>query len=107
MLVEMRLIIQAEREKVRRRRTEICGRKIIYFIARFSGMDGWIRVWFYETIDHAYSHDGDNFLEIQPIYEYHIGESEVNGSMLMCIRKQEPDSPESTLWYAQVSDESR
>lgn len=67
-------------------------------------MDGWIRIWFYETIDNAYPHNGERFLEIQPIYEYHIIESDgVNGSMLMCICKQEPDNPESTFWYAQVS----
>lgn len=71
----------------------------------YTGMDGWIRVWFYETIDQAYSQDGDNFLEIQPIYEYHVGESDEVNSMLMCIRKQEPDNLESTLWYAQVSNE--
>ncbi|XP_025994269.1 cilia- and flagella-associated protein 44 isoform X2 [Solenopsis invicta] len=65
------------------------------------GMDGWIRIWFYETIDQAYSHNDERFLEIQPIYEYHISENGANGSMLMCIYKQEPDSLESTFWYAQ------
>ncbi|XP_011859838.1 PREDICTED: uncharacterized protein LOC105557260 isoform X2 [Vollenhovia emeryi] len=66
------------------------------------GMDGWIRIWFYETIDQAYSHNGERFLEIQPIYEYHIIETDgTNGSMLMCICKQESDNPESTFWYAQ------
>lgn len=65
------------------------------------GMDGWIRVWFYETIDQADVHDGNRFLEIQPVYEFQIGET--LSSMLMCICKQEPDNPESTFWYAQVS----
>lgn len=63
-------------------------------------MDGWIRIWFYETIDQADSRTEERFLEIQPIYEYHV--NEVNNSMLMCIRKQEPDNPESMFWYAQV-----
>lgn len=67
------------------------------------GMDGWIRIWFYETIDQADSRTGERFLEIQPIYEYHVSEcDEANNSMLMCIRKQEPDNPESMFWYAQV-----
>ncbi|RLU19859.1 hypothetical protein DMN91_008418 [Ooceraea biroi] len=65
-------------------------------------MDGWIRSWFYETIDQANFRDDEHFLEIQPIYEYHISEnSKVGNSMLMCIRKQEADNPESTFWYAQ------
>ncbi|XP_032671308.1 cilia- and flagella-associated protein 44 isoform X3 [Odontomachus brunneus] len=63
------------------------------------GMDGWIRVWFYETIDQADVHSEDRFLEIQPVYEFQI--SETLNSMLMCMRKQEPDNPESTFWYAQ------
>lgn len=66
-------------------------------------MDGWIRIWFYETIDQANSHNEEHFLEIQPIYEYHISESDGADSMLMCICKQEPNNPESTFWYAQVS----
>lgn len=66
-------------------------------------MDGWIRIWFYETIDQADYHTGERFLEIQPIYEYCINEGdEAMNSMLMCIRKQEPDNPESMFWYAQV-----
>ncbi|XP_019696509.1 uncharacterized protein LOC105182290 [Harpegnathos saltator] len=63
------------------------------------GMDGWIRVWFYETIDQADIHDEDRFLEIQPVYEFQIGET--LSSMLMCMCKQEPDNPENTFWYAQ------
>ncbi|XP_050459147.1 cilia- and flagella-associated protein 44 isoform X1 [Cataglyphis hispanica] len=63
------------------------------------GMDGWIRIWFYETIDQADSDTEERFLEIQPIYEYHV--NEVNNSMLMCICKQEPDNPENMFWYAQ------
>jgi len=65
-------------------------------------MDGWIRIWFYKTIDEANSHSENFFLEMQPIYEYHVSEDEASSSMLMCIHKQEPDNPESTFWYAQV-----
>lgn len=69
----------------------------------YIGMDGWIRIWFYETIDQANPQNGKRFLEIQPIYEYHLSESDGTSAMLMCICKQEPDSLESTFWYAQVS----
>ncbi|XP_011056677.1 PREDICTED: cilia- and flagella-associated protein 44, partial [Acromyrmex echinatior] len=65
------------------------------------GMDGWIRIWFYETIDQANLYNRKRFLEIQPIYEYHISESDGASAMLMCIHKQKPDNPESTFWYAQ------
>ncbi|KAH0945279.1 hypothetical protein HN011_010803, partial [Eciton burchellii] len=66
------------------------------------GMDGWIRFWFYETIDQANFYDNERILEIQPIYEYHIKEdNKMDNSMLMCIRKREADNPESTFWYAQ------
>lgn len=65
------------------------------------GSDGWIRFWFYETIDHADLSDDEQFLEIQPIYEFQIAEENEN-AMLMSIQKQEPNS-EKTMWYAQVS----
>lgn len=66
------------------------------------GSDGWIRFWFYETIDHADLADDEQFLEIQPIYEFEIAENEEN-AMLISIQKQEPDNPDKTIWYAQVS----
>lgn len=72
-----------------------------------TGMDGWIRVWYYESIDQADPPDDDRFLQIDPIYEFEIKEADSEdweeSSMLMCIMKQYPDDPERTLWYAQVS----
>ncbi|XP_023287600.1 uncharacterized protein LOC105700070 isoform X2 [Orussus abietinus] len=70
------------------------------------GMDGWIRIWFYETIDQADPPDDDRFVEVEPVYEFHITEDTENdddrqSSMLMCIQKQKPEDPEETLWYAQ------
>ncbi|XP_017757877.1 PREDICTED: uncharacterized protein LOC108549132 [Eufriesea mexicana] len=64
------------------------------------GSDGWIRFWFYETIDHANLADDKQFLEIQPIYEFQIAEGREN-AMLISIQKQKPTNPEETLWYAQ------
>ncbi|XP_026674087.1 uncharacterized protein LOC108630687 isoform X2 [Ceratina calcarata] len=66
-----------------------------------TGSDGWIRFWFYDTIDHADLADDEQYLEIQPIYEFEIADEEEHRAMLMCIRKQEPDKPEKTHWYAQ------
>ncbi|KAK2582044.1 hypothetical protein KPH14_002749 [Odynerus spinipes] len=69
------------------------------------GMDGVVRIWFYETIDQANPPEEDPFIEIQPIYEFHITEDESKGlkgnAMLMSILRQEPDDPENTFWYAQ------
>lgn len=64
-------------------------------------MDGWIRMWYYDTIDQADPPDEDRFLEIEPVYEFCISEKEKN-SKLMCIQKQDPNNSESTFWYAQV-----
>ncbi|XP_076749592.1 cilia- and flagella-associated protein 44 [Xylocopa sonorina] len=64
------------------------------------GSDGWIRFWFYETIDHADLSDEEQYLEIQPIYEFQIAEANKN-AMLMSMQKQEIDKPEKTFWYAQ------
>lgn len=69
-------------------------------------MDGWIRIWFYDSIDQADLSDDDDFLEIEPIYEFCISERDTDNldknAMLMCIQKQEPADLESALWYAQV-----
>ena len=72
-----------------------------------SGMDGWIRVWYYETIDHADPPEEDRFLEIEPIYEIQVkeenGSDTEDNSILMSIQKQYPEDPEDSFWYAQVS----
>lgn len=71
------------------------------------GMDGFIRVWFYETIDLANPEPENPFLEIQPIYEFCITEYEnkdlKKNAMLMGIQRQEPNDPDNTFWYAQVN----
>ncbi|XP_046415054.1 cilia- and flagella-associated protein 44 [Neodiprion fabricii] len=67
------------------------------------GMDGWIRIWFYETIEQADPPDDDCFIEIEPIYEFEIAEDNAKGdhSMLMCVQKKEPEDFEQSFWYAQ------
>ncbi|XP_046813292.1 cilia- and flagella-associated protein 44 isoform X1 [Vespa crabro] len=69
------------------------------------GMDGFIRVWFYETIDLANPEPENPFLEIQPIYEFCITENDSKNlkknAMLMGIQRQEPNDPDNTFWYAQ------
>ncbi|XP_043276979.1 cilia- and flagella-associated protein 44 isoform X2 [Venturia canescens] len=68
------------------------------------GMDGWIRVWYYETIDQADPPDEDRFLENEPIYEFQIkegGQTEEDTSMLLSMMKKNPDDSDENLWYAQ------
>lgn len=73
-------------------------------------MDGWIRVWYYETIDQADPPDDDRFICIEPIFEFKISEYQKmkndysdESSMLMSIQKKYPDNIDDTFWYAQVS----
>lgn len=78
-----------------------------YYITMFhiTGSDGWVRFWFYETMDLADLPSNERLLVIQPIYEFHITEGEGNfmqEAMLMSIQKQEPNDPDDTFWYAQV-----
>ena len=70
-------------------------------------MDGWIRMWFYDTIDRADPPDENRISEVEPVYEFHVSAKgkydTVEDATLMCIQKKAPDSPENTFWYAQVS----
>ncbi|KAF7998128.1 hypothetical protein HCN44_009526 [Aphidius gifuensis] len=71
------------------------------------GMDGWIRVWYYETIDQADPPEDERFIEIEPIYEFQIcknrGQINEEKSMLMGITRVNPDNLKDTFWYAQDS----
>ncbi|KAK0161075.1 hypothetical protein PV327_009592 [Microctonus hyperodae] len=72
------------------------------------GMDGWIRVWYYETIDQADPPDDNRFICIEPIFEFKISEYDNmkneysdESSMLMSIQKKYPNNIDDTFWYAQ------
>ncbi|XP_015185345.1 PREDICTED: cilia- and flagella-associated protein 44 [Polistes dominula] len=97
--------------EISRKNKEFCHTKPIIQLEYINGelftigMDGFIRVWFYDTIDLANPTEEDPFLEMQPIYEFFITDDEntnlQKNTMLMGIQKQEPDNPENTFWYAQ------
>ncbi|XP_058463045.1 cilia- and flagella-associated protein 44 isoform X2 [Malaya genurostris] len=63
-----------------------------------SGMDGFIRIWFWETVELADPPDDDRVVQIEPIMEFKIG-TESYSSELMCLIKKEGDFK----WYAQDS----
>ncbi|KAM7351532.1 cilia- and flagella-associated protein 44 isoform 2-T2 [Cochliomyia hominivorax] len=41
------------------------------------GMDGYVRIWFWDTVDLADPPDEDRFVEIEPIFEFYVGECEI------------------------------
>lgn len=41
------------------------------------GMDGYVRIWFWETVDLADPPDDDRFVEIEPIFEFYVGDCEI------------------------------
>ena len=61
------------------------------------GMDGYVRIWFWETVDLADPPDDDRFVEIEPIYEFKISNCEIRG-----LQKIKPFDDEDFGYYAQV-----
>ncbi|KAH8410145.1 hypothetical protein KR009_006835, partial [Drosophila setifemur] len=60
------------------------------------GMDGYVRVWYWETVDLADPPEDDLFVEIDPIYEFKIADVE-----LRCMQKIEPFNEMDFTHYAQ------
>lgn len=63
------------------------------------GIDGYVRIWFWETVELADPPDNDLFVEIEPIYEYLVGDKLQTCSIHSLIKK----SSKSYWWYAQDS----
>ncbi|XP_055535978.1 cilia- and flagella-associated protein 44 isoform X2 [Wyeomyia smithii] len=61
-----------------------------------SGMDGFIRMWFWETVELADPPDDDRIVQIEPVMEFKVG-TEYYRSELMCLIKKQGDFE----WYAQ------
>lgn len=62
-----------------------------------AGLDGYVRIWFWETVDLADPPDDDLFVEIEPIYEYFVGTRGHECQINSLIRK----APDSYWWYVQ------
>lgn len=60
------------------------------------GMDGHVKIWWYEKIDQADPPDDDRIIQIEPTYDFHTP-----GVMFMCLRKRYPDAADTT-YFAQV-----
>ncbi|XP_039950900.1 cilia- and flagella-associated protein 44 isoform X1 [Bactrocera tryoni] len=60
------------------------------------GMDGYVRIWYWETVDLADPPDEDRFVEIEPIYEFKVGDCEIRG-----LQKIKPFDKKDFSYYAQ------
>lgn len=60
------------------------------------GKDGYVRVWFWKTVDLAEVKRDDPFIEADPTYEYRIGTDEHSCELLSIVRGEEEN-----CWYAQ------
>lgn len=61
------------------------------------GTDGYVRVWFWETVDLSDPPEDDLFVEIEPSCEYRIGAGSHTAELLKMIKISENE----TEWYAQ------
>lgn len=59
-------------------------------------LDGYVRLWFWQTVESSIPADGETFVEVEPICEVKIGGDD---SMVMSIVKD--PTPDSELWYIQ------
>ncbi|XP_037036270.1 cilia- and flagella-associated protein 44 isoform X2 [Bradysia coprophila] len=61
------------------------------------GLDGYVRIWFWETVNNADPPDTDPFVPIEPTYEFRIGDEESCCSLMSLVRI----NPHENWWYAQ------
>ncbi|XP_063994244.1 LOW QUALITY PROTEIN: cilia- and flagella-associated protein 44 [Diachasmimorpha longicaudata] len=99
--------------EVRRKNNRSCHSKMITQFEYSNGdlisigMDGWLRVWSYETIDQTDASQDRGFIEIEPINEFEINleknyvDSSPTSSMLMALEKKYPTDEQDKEWYGQ------
>lgn len=61
------------------------------------GMDGYVRIWFWETVDLANPTDEDRFVEIEPLFEYKIGSRDHDCSLMYMLKMDGSNN----VWCAQ------
>lgn len=62
------------------------------------GVDGWVRVWDFETIDSSEPSEEGVKLELEPINELKVGN---NVSLRSMVKDDFASTEESSIWYAQ------
>jgi cilia- and flagella-associated protein 44 len=53
------------------------------------GQDGHVRIWFWETVELADPPEDDRVVEIEPIYEYKIGNSLLTTQLMGMVKMTE------------------
>lgn len=61
------------------------------------GTDGYIRIWFWETVELSDPPEDDRFVEIEPSHEFRVGLLDYNAELLKIIKIDSGDED----WYAQ------
>lgn len=62
------------------------------------GVDGWVRVWDFETIDSSEPSEEGVKLELEPINELKVG---TNVSLRSMVKDEFASTDEASIWYAQ------
>jgi hypothetical protein len=65
-----------------------------------TGLDGFVKMWYFETIDTASPPEENCLIELEPMMEFEIKNGD-NQAALMSVVKIS-DDPEDTFWYGQV-----
>jgi len=63
------------------------------------GLDGFVKMWFFDAIDRADPLEDNFFVELEPMMELEVKKDD-NQAALMCVVKVSED-PEDTVWYGQ------
>ncbi|XP_011307884.1 uncharacterized protein [Fopius arisanus] len=99
--------------EVRRKNNKPCHLKMITQFEYYNGdlmsigMDGWLRVWSYETIDQTDVSQDKGFIEIEPINEFEVNiernliDVSLTSTMIMSLKKKDPKNDNDKEWYAQ------
>ncbi|KAL0267585.1 UNVERIFIED_CONTAM: hypothetical protein PYX00_009818 [Menopon gallinae] len=62
-------------------------------------MDGSIKVWHYETIELADPPEEEKYIEVEPIYEFEVGDYFHQAELLMIVKSS--NLPGNTKWFGQ------
>ncbi|KAG5669779.1 hypothetical protein PVAND_000072 [Polypedilum vanderplanki] len=63
------------------------------------GSDGFIRIWYWETVELADPSEEDRVVEIEPSHEFRIGNESYSAELLKIVPSH--DVMDSSIWYAQ------
>lgn len=79
-----------------------------------TGLDGYVRIWFWPTVELADPPEDDLFVEIEPIYEYEIGDENHVCEIVSMIKRNKTTTDHKWyiqdgnggIWLADISPES-